>query len=544
MLRKNDEITVTIERFGGDMGIAHLEGMTLFVQGALPGEQVLARAQKVEKTHAFLKTLRVLSPAPSRAEPPCPYYERCGGCVCQHMTYETSLAMKRERVRDALSRIGGLQIDVPPVLGMEDPWHYRNKTTLPVGGDRGAPQIGFFAPRSHRIVQIDGCLIARPESDRIAAVLRLWMEKFDIDPYREDARSGLIRHVMSRVSREGKVMAVVVATAPSLPHERELIAMLRAGVPGLCSLYLNVNCRGDNVILGLENRLLYGQERLEDTLCGLRFSLSPLSFFQINPAQTEKLYQTALDFANLRGDELVADLYCGAGTISLLLARRARRVIGIEVVPQAIRDAEENARLNGVSNAEFHAAAAEDLLPQLVAQGLRPDVVVLDPPRKGCEQSVLQAIVTAAPRRIVYVSCDPATQARDAAFLSARGYAPDQCQPVDMFCWTGHVETVLALSKGEILSKSVRVEFPLEEMDMSCILNDATYKQIQDYVLEHTGLKVSCLYIAQVKAKHGIIERECYNKAKSENAKVPQCPPEKENAIEDALRHFRMITGS
>ena len=447
MLRKNDELTVEIQRFGGEMGIAHLEGMTLFVEGALPGETVIARAQKVEKTHAFLKTLSVLSPSPERTAPPCPYYEKCGGCACQHMRYELSLQMKRERVRDALTRIGGLDIQVPQVLGMESPWRYRNKTTLPVGGEKGAPRIGFFAPRSHRIVDVAGCLIAREESDEIAAILRRWMEKFQVEPYREESRSGLIRHVMSRVSRAGEVMAVVVATAGSLSHERELIAMLRAGVPGLCSVYLNVNRRGDNVILGPENRLLFGRERLEDTLCGLSFALSPQSFFQINPVQTEKLYQTALDFAGLTGGELVADLYCGAGTISLLLARKARQVIGIEVVPQAIRDAEENARRNGVANAVFHAAAAEELLPQLVAQGLRPDVVVLDPPRKGCEESVLRAIAEASPRRVVYVSCDPATQARDVKILRACGYTAEKCQPVDMFCWTGHVETVTQLSR-------------------------------------------------------------------------------------------------
>lgn len=443
MLRKNDELTLVIERFGGEMGIAHHEGMTLFVQGALPGEKVLARAQRVEKTHAFLKTLEVLEAVPERVQPRCPYYEKCGGCVCQHMEYGLSLEMKRERVRDALSRLGGLTIDVPPVIGMEDPWHYRNKTALPVGGPQGAPLIGFFAPRSHRIINVEHCLIAREESDLVLSIFRRWMEKFHIAPYDEQARKGLIRHIMTRVSREGKIMAVIVATQNALPHERELIAMLRAAAPGLHSLYLNINKRGDNVILGLENKLLFGEERLEDTLCGFKFSLSPLSFFQINPLQTEKLYQTALDFADLSGSELVADLYCGAGTISLMLARKARQVIGIEIVPEAIRDAEENAKRNGVENAQFHAAAAEELLPQLVEQGLRPDVVVLDPPRKGCEEKVLSAIAQASPKRVVYVSCDVATQARDAKFLCQRGYEAVKCQSVDMFCQTGHVENVL-----------------------------------------------------------------------------------------------------
>lgn len=447
MLKKNDEITVEIERFGGEMGIAHLDGMTLFVQNALPGERVLARAQKVEKSCAFLKTLSVITPSPDRQQPPCPYYEKCGGCVCQHMTYPLSLEMKRERVRDALTRIGGLSATVPPLLGMDDPWRYRNKTALPVGGAKGSPEIGFYAPRSHRIVPVDGCLIAKEESDQVLRAVRLWMTKFAVEPYDESSRKGLIRHVMSRVSREGKVMVVIVAARDALPHEQELKALLRTAVPGLVSLYLNINRRGDNVILGQENRLLWGQERLEDTLCGLRYALSPLSFFQVNPIQTEKLYQTALDFAGLRGHETVADLYCGAGTISLLLARKAKRVIGIEIVPQAIQDAEENARRNDVHNAEFHAAAAEELLPKLVEKGLRPNVIVLDPPRKGCEERVLAAIAECAPEKVVYVSCDPATLARDTKYLCAHGYAAQKCQSVDMFCQTGHVETVVLMSK-------------------------------------------------------------------------------------------------
>ena len=449
MLKKNDLLTVTIERFGGEMGVAHAEGMTLFVQGALPGEIVTARAQRVEKTHAFLKTIAVVTPSPERVAPPCPSYEKCGGCVCQHMTYALSLAMKRDRVRDALTRIGGLAVDVPPVLGMENPWHYRNKTSLPVGGEKGRPQIGYFAPRSHRIVDIGSCLIAKEESDRAVAALRLWMEKFGVAPYDEATRSGLIRHIMTRVARDGQVMAVVVATAAALPHERELIALLRAHMPGLSSLYININRRGDNVILGNENRLLYGAARLYDTLCGLRFALSPRSFFQINPAQTETLYQTALTFANVQPNELAADLYCGAGTISLLLAQRAREVIGIEIVPEAIADAEENARANHIANARFYAAAAEALLPELVQKGLRPDVIILDPPRKGCEESVLRAIAQAAPRRVVYVSCDPATQARDAKILCAQGYRATRCQSVDMFCQTGHVENILRFDRLE-----------------------------------------------------------------------------------------------
>lgn len=447
MLKKNDQITVEIERFGAECGIAHLDGMTLFVLGALPGEKVLARVQKVEKKYAFLKTLEVLQAHPDRISPACPYYEKCGGCVCQHMAYSLSLQMKREKVQDALRRIGGLDVDVPMPLGMENPFHYRNKTALPVGEKDGNVQIGFYAPRSHRIVDVDECLISRHESNLVLQTVRSWMEKFHIPPYNELTHKGLVRHVMSRVSKQGDVMVVIVATVPSLPHSRELIAMLRAQLPGLKSVYLNVNRRGDNVILGLENHLLYGEERMQDTLLGLSFSVSPLSFFQVNPVQTEVLYQTGLDFADLKGHETVADLYCGAGTISLLLARKAKRVIGIEIVPQAIEDARKNALANGIENVQFHAAAAEEMLPRLVQQGLKMDVVMLDPPRKGCEEKVLESICQCGPEKVVYISCDVATQARDAKYLCAHGYKAVRCQSVDMFCLTGHIENVLLFVK-------------------------------------------------------------------------------------------------
>ena len=537
MLKKNDEITVEIERFGGEMGIAHLDGMTLFVENALPGERVLARAQRVEKSCAFLKTLSVLAPAPGRVAPPCPYYEKCGGCVCQHMAYPLSLEMKRERVQDALRRIGGLSLPVPPVLGMDSPWHYRNKASMPVGGERGRAQIGFYAPRSHRIVPVESCLIAREESNQVAAVFQRWMEKFQIEPYQEASRQGLIRHIMSRVSRRGQVMAVVVAARERVPHERELTAMLLSGVPGLASVYLNINKRGDNVILGPESRLLYGAERLEDTLCGLTYQLSPLSFFQVNPVQTEKLYQLALDYAGLTGGELAADLYCGAGTISLLLAQKARHVVGIEIVPQAILDAEENARRNGVENVEFHAAAAEKLLPQLVEKGLRPQVVVLDPPRKGCEEAVLAAIAQAAPERVVYVSCDPATLARDAKFLCDHGFQALRCQSVDMFCQTGHVETVVLLSREtNPLTVEVRMEVETGE-----VKEHPTYKRIQEYVQEKYGFKVHTAYIAEVKRMVGLDMHKAPNAVEQRKHEYHPCPPEKVEAIKDALRHFGLV---
>lgn len=453
-MQKNQVVQTKCERLGAQMeGVCFYEGMALFVPFALPGENITCRVQKVEKRHAFGKLLSVDGPSPARQDPPCPVYGRCGGCAAQHMSYEKTLEYKRIQVEDCFSHIGGLKVEVPPVIGMADPWHYRNKIALPVSGEPGRPRIGFYAPRSHDIVDIGACPISRPELDGVITAVRRWMEDFRVPPYREESHTGLVRHVVARASRKGGVMAVLSVNGQTIPQEKELLAALQKEVPSLQSLCLSVHTARGNVILGDGYRVLWGQERLADTLCGLTFSLSPLSFFQVNPEQTEVLYRTALEFARLSGTETVADLYCGAGTISLLLASKAARVIGVESVEAAVRDARENARENNVKNAEFLAGEAETLLPGLVKEGLRPEVVVLDPPRKGVEPQVIEAIAQAAPRRVVYVSCNPATQARDAALLVNAGYRITRCQPVDMFCWTHGVENVLALERNGDMSK-------------------------------------------------------------------------------------------
>ncbi len=443
-MQKNQVVMVSCERLGAEMeGVCFHEGMALFVPFALPGEEVSCRVVKVQKNHAFGKLLEVKNPSPARQTPPCPVYLKCGGCASQHMTYGQTLYYKRIQVEDCLKHIGGLEVTVPPVLGMADPWHYRNKTALPVGGDAGKPMIGFYAPRSHDIIDIASCPVAKPGLNGVLKAVRCWMESYKIPPYREETHTGLVRHVMARSSRQGEVMAVIVINGQELPKEKELLTALLKEVPTLKSLCVSVHTARSNVILGDSYRVLWGEERLEDTLCGLKFSLSPLSFFQINPEQTEVLYRTALEFASLSGTETVADVYCGAGTISLLLAGKARRVIGLETVEAAVRDARENAIKNSIGNVEFLLGQAEVLLPKLVEEGLRPDVVVLDPPRKGVEPEVVEAIAQARPRRVVYVSCNPATQARDAALFVKRGYRITHCQPVDMFCWTHGVENVL-----------------------------------------------------------------------------------------------------
>lgn len=452
-MQKNDLLVLDCQGLGADMeGVCRADGMAVFVPGMLPGEKGRVRIVKAQKRFAFgrLETLEVISK--ERARPPCPAFPRCGGCTCQHMTYEATLSAKRRQVKDCFERIGGLAVEPPPVLGMDDPWRYRNKTSLPVGGSLSAPFTGFYAPRSHDIVPIQDCPVAKEPAGLAAAALREWMAAFHVPAYSESVHQGLVRHLMVRVSRAGEAMAVIAVNGRALPHEEELIHGMRA-VPGLVSLILNINPARTNVILGKECRTLWGRDTLEDTLCGLSFELSPLAFFQVNPGQTEKLYETAVAFAGLTGRETVADVYCGAGTISLLLAKRAKKVLGIELAAPAVENARQNARRNGVSNAEFFSGAAEELLPRLVGEGLRPDVIVLDPPRKGAEPEVLEAIAAAGPQRVVYVSCNPATLARDAGLLARSGYVVSACQPVDMFCWTSGVETVVLLSKGNAGTK-------------------------------------------------------------------------------------------
>lgn len=543
MLAKNQCFEMTCDAFGQDaQGVCRHEGMAVFVPGLLPGERALVRIVKPEKRYAFGRVEKLLEKSPSRAEPFCPIYKRCGGCVCQHMTYEASLAFKRQQVQDLLQRVGGLSIEVPPVWGMAHPFGYRNKGAYPVAQTDGAPACGFFAPRSHDLVPLpeNGCAIQGEDSARATQAILSWMRENSVPAYDEQTGRGLVRHIMTRSTTSGELMVVVVVTRADIPKAGRLIELLRAAVPGLCSVCLSVNSRRTNVILGTDIRVLWGKAAMEDTLCGLRFSVSPLSFFQVNPRQTERLYGLALEYAGLTGAETVVDAYCGAGTISLLLAQKAKKVIGIEIVPEAIQNANENASRNSITNAEFHVGATEELLPKLVENSLRPDVIVLDPPRKGCDPAVLQAIIAAAPKHVVYVSCGAPTLARDAKLLAEGGYAAERVQCVDMFCWTGAVETVMSLVQQKP-DDIVKVGIDADELAVTKAESKATYGEIQARVKEQTGLNVTPLYIAQVKRKHGIIERECYNKAKSESAKMLICPSDKEKAIEEALRFFGMI---
>ncbi len=447
MVTKNQLCRVRCERLDGQMnGIAHVDGQTVFIPGLLPDEEADIRIVKAEKRYAFGRIEQLLAQSPERHVPPCPGYAKCGGCSGMHMSYVETLRAKQQAVRDVLQRIGGIKFDVPLPLGMDDPYRYRNKTAMPVAMKDGVPRTGYYRPRSHDLTPVDHCLLSMPPADLAADAVLNWMRRFSIPAYNEYDRSGIIRHIVIRTNRQGQSQVTIATARQDVPHAEELCTSLME-VPGVISVCQTVNPKGDNVILGNTYKVLRGSERLDDTLCGLVYQLSPLSFFQVNPSQTERLYETAIRFAGIGNEYEVADVYCGAGTISLLAAKAAKHVTGIEIVPQAIEDARKNAARNNITNADFICGAAENVLPELVQNGLRPDIILLDPPRKGADQAVLDAIVPAGPSRIVYVSCDPATLARDLRILTEHGYHLERVQPVDMFCWTGHVETVVLLSK-------------------------------------------------------------------------------------------------
>jgi 23S rRNA (uracil1939-C5)-methyltransferase len=450
-LQKNQILRLTCERLGADLeGVCRADGLTVFTPGPLPGETFDAKVLKVQPNYAFAKIETLITPSPDRAEPFCPVYERCGGCSGQHMRYQLTLQAKRLQVFDSLTRIGGLALtldDVPPVLGAERPTHCRNKASLPAGGSAQSPMLGFYRKRSHDLVAIDDCPITLFSLSGVIASVKRWMREYGIAPYDEWSHRGFLRHVVVRQNRAGDALVVLAATADDLPGRDSLVKSLIQNEPGFKGLHISKNLSKGNTILGEKSRRLYGEDSITETLLGLTFEITPLSFFQVNPAQTEALYHTAIDFAKLTPEDTVVDAYAGAGTVSLCMAKSCKRVIGLEIVPQAVESAKRNAEINGIKNAEFITAAVETALPRLITDGLRPGVVVLDPPRKGVEQHVIEALLTARPKRIVYISCHTPTQARDIAKLVPGGYRLTACQPVDMFCYAGGVENVVCMER-------------------------------------------------------------------------------------------------
>ena len=546
-LQKNQVLTLTIERLSNDgSGVAHSpDGEAVFIPGTAPGDVAAIRIVKDCGRYAFGILDAIQTPSPDRIPVDCAVAGPCGGCSLRHLDYAAELRAKQESVLDAFRRIGGLEVPVLDILPSPEVDRYRNKVQFPVGVDKNCvPCIGFYAGRTHRIVPCPDCKLQPGVLNEIGNALCAFFAQQGIRPYDEQSGKGLVRHIfLRRGAHSGQIMVCLVCTRTKLPHAEQLCTALRGQFPAISTILLNVNAKNTNVILGSENHILYGPGYIEDTLCGVPVRLGPLSFYQVNTLAAERLYGVAAQYAQLTPDDTLLDLYCGMGTIGLSMAEQCRELIGVEIVPEAIESAKANAARMGeavAAKSRFFCADAGQAATQLAAEGLHPDIVMLDPPRKGCDEATLSAVVRMAPRRVVYVSCNPATAARDAAWLEKNGYHTEKVQPVDLFPRTKHCEAVLLLSKLNV-ERHIEVDVSMDELDVTAAESKATYNEIQDYVLEHHQLKVSNLYIAQVKQKHGIIERENYHKAKNENAKQPQCPKAKEDAIVEALKHFQMI---
>ena len=535
-LEKGSVYTAVIDGYSSEgLGIARVNGAVVFVPHAVRGEEIDLRITKVMKTSCAGEIVKIHNPSPERMEPECPYAGKCGGCAYRHLTYPEELWAKRQRVQDALTRIGGLDLTVEEILGAKNPEHYRNKSQYPVGADGS---IGFFQARTHKVVPIRRCLIQTEAADRTAQAVGEWMRRYKISAYDETIGKGLVRHVCVRVNRKGESLCCVVVNGNKVPREPELAAYVTAAVPHTVGVLLNSNTRRGNVVLGDKYRTLFGRNYLMDTLCGLEFKLSMPSFYQVNRDQAEVLYGKALKFAGLTGNETVLDLYCGIGTITLCLAKAAKRVIGAEIVPPAIRDAKENALRNHIENAEFFCGDAADIAAKLESDGLRPDVVTVDPPRKGLAPEVIASVAAMGPEKVVYVSCDPATLGRDVKIFREFGYEAKRAAAVDMFPGTAHVETVVLLSREtNPLTVEVRMEVETGE-----VKEHPTYKRIQEYVQEKYGFKVHTAYIVEVKRMVGLDMHKAPNAVEQKKHEYHPCPPEKVEAIKDALRHFGLIS--
>lgn len=581
-MKKNDRIELTIEDISAEgAGVGKWRGpsgdweqaMTFFVKDTLTGDRIRAVITKLKKTYGYARLTEVLEPSPYRVEPLCPLHKKCGGCQIQALSYEKQLEYKENKVRNSLMRIGGFsaeQIPMEPIIGMKEPFYYRNKAQFPVGRDKnGKLAAGFYAARTHDMIPVQNCYLGVSQNREVLECVLSWMEQYGIEPYDEKTGSGLIRHILVRYGfRSRQIMVCIVVNAASLPKAKELTDRL-SKIEGMTSVSISVNTRRDNVIMGDTVKTLWGRDYIEDEIGNIKFQISPLSFYQVNPVQTEVLYRKVLEFAGLSGKETVWDLYCGIGTISLFLAGQAKKVYGIEIVPQAVEDARRNARINGIGNAEFFVGEAEAELERIfggdedtdtenrnrgdgreeIENGTdfasrvkeRPQAVVVDPPRKGCSEKLLEAVVKAGPERIVYVSCEPGTLARDLKYLCGRGYVMERVQAVDQFCQTVHVETVVLLTHEKPTS------YIEVTMDYDTIVSEykpkvkVTYKMIIDYIQEKYNINVKSTTIAEVKRSLGL-EVGDYNRKDGEiNYRKQKITPERQKAVEEALRHFGII---
>ena len=593
-LEKNQEYEITIEDIGNEgEGIGRIDGMAVFVKDAVPGDVARIRIIKAKKNYAYGRLMEILIPSVDRVEPICPHARQCGGCSIMQLRYEKQLEWKQSKVLNCLKRIGGIadvESKMEPIIGMGSVClnesgdnlcteadgqennilgdekiyrvkesfpaiRYRNKAQFPVRKDKdGHTVIGFYAGRTHHVIDTDVCYLQAPVNDEIIRRFRSFMERYQVEPYEEEHHSGLVRHILTRVGKKtGGIMVCVIINGTELigqlPSknggkyanvEQELVDCLK-DIPGMTSISLNVNQDKTNRILGTHCRTIWGRDTITDYIGNVKYQINPLSFYQVNPEQTEKLYRKALEYADLHGDETVWDLYCGIGTISLFLAQNAKKVMGVEIIPEAIDDARKNAKMNGFDNVEFFVGKAEEVLPeQYKKYGVYADVIVVDPPRKGCDEVALNTMITMAPKKIVYVSCDPATLARDVKVLVAAGYELEKVCAVDQFGHSGHVETVVKLSLKKDTPK-IEVTMEPDEESNYTPQEKATYSKIKEYVKEKYGVNVHTSYIAQVKRMCGLDMGENYNKSKKGNPEVKQCPQEKVEYIKDALKHFKLI---
>ena len=602
-MKKNDVLTIRIEDMGVDgEGIGKVDNIPLFVKDALIGDVVSVKIMKMKKNYGYARLLEILEPSKDRVTPPCEFHRSCGGCQIQALSYEKQLEFKQRKIRNNLKRIGGfseemLEQVMEPIIGMDEPYHYRNKAQFPVGRDReGRTVTGFYAGRTHTIIPNRNCLLGMPMNEKILETVLSFMEKYQIEPYDEKTNRGVVRHVLTRYGHTTKEwMVCLVINRTKLPHADALVEEL-VKLEGMTSISININQKNTNVILGEKVETLWGSPYITDYIHlrtgadwqvegdGIAYRISPQSFYQVNPIQTEKLYSTALAYAGLTGEESVWDLYCGIGTISLFLAQRAKQVYGVEIVPQAIADAKENAKLNGITNAEFFVGKAEEVLPEFYermrrgdsgissgtssglsdaevldmdaatdVQMLTPDVIVVDPPRKGCDTKCLETIVQMSPKRVVYVSCDSATLARDLKFLCENGYEVKRVRGCDMFGQTVSVETVVLLSHKKADSYiHIDVEFGEGEgkIPVDSIAKRAeaykpkekvTYKMIKEYIEAKYGFKVHTAYIAEVKRNLGLPMYDAPNAVEELKQPRKHPTPEKVEAIKDALRYFAVI---
>ena len=555
--RKNDLVTLEIEDCGIDgEGIGKADGFTVFVKDAVIGDTVTAKIIKAKKNYGYGRLMEVLKPSPYRVKPKCEFARQCGGCQLQALSYDQQLVFKTNKVKGHLERIGGFtDIPMEPIIGMDELFHYRNKAQFPVGRNKeGKIVTGFYAGRTHNIIENRDCALGVAENKEVLDRVIAHMEKYGIEPYNEATGKGLVRHVLIRYGYFTKeVMVCLILNGNKIPKEEQLVKSL-CEIPGMTSITINVNKKHSNVILGEEIRLLWGQEYITDRIGDISYQISPLSFYQVNPMQTQKLYAKALEYADLHGEETVWDLYCGIGTISLFLAQKAKFVRGVEIVPAAIENAKENAKLNGLENTEFFVGKAEEVLPrEYKKNGVYADVIVVDPPRKGCDETLLETMIEMNPERIVYVSCDSATLARDLKYLCERGYELRKVCPVDQFGMTVHVETVVLLSHKKADSYiHIDVEFGEGEgkIPVDSIAKRAeaykpkekvTYKMIKEYIEAKYGFKVHTAYIAEVKRDLGLPMYDAPNAVEELKQPRKHPTPEKVEAIKDALRYFAVI---